>query len=38
MENEIVSSVNGVVKSIAVKAGDVLETGILMMEVEEVKQ
>lgn len=35
MENEIKCGVNGVVKAIHVKAGDALENGILMMEVEE---
>lgn len=34
MENEIKSGANGVVKAIHVKAGDALENGILMMEVE----
>lgn len=35
MENEIKCGVSGVVKSIHVKAGDALENGVLMMEVEE---
>ncbi len=35
MENEIKSGIDGVVKAIHVKAGDALENGILMMEVEE---
>lgn len=35
MENEIKCSFTGVVKAIHVKAGDALESGILMMEVEE---
>lgn len=34
MENEIKSGIDGVVKAIHVKAGDALENGILMMEVE----
>lgn len=34
MENEIKSSVEGVVKAIHVKAGDSLEAGTLMLEVE----
>ncbi|MGZ3789054.1 MAG: acetyl-CoA carboxylase biotin carboxyl carrier protein subunit [Bacteriovorax sp.] len=34
MENEIKSGTSGVVKAIHVKAGDALENGILMMEVE----
>ena len=34
MENEIKSSVNGVVKSVHVSEGDILEENILMMEVE----
>ncbi len=34
MENEIKSGTAGVVKAIHVKAGDALENGILMMEVE----
>ena len=34
MENEIKSGVDGVVKAIHVKAGDALENGVLMMEVE----
>lgn len=34
MENEIKSGLDGVVKAIHVKAGDALENGILMMEVE----
>ena len=34
MENEIKSSVDGEVKSILVKAGDALESGVLMAEVE----
>jgi biotin carboxyl carrier protein len=35
MENEIKAGIDGVVKAIHVKAGDALENGILMMEVEE---
>jgi len=35
MENEIKCSITGVVKAIHVTAGDALENGILMMEVEE---
>ena len=34
MENEIKSGIDGVVKAIHVKAGDALENGVLMMEVE----
>ena len=34
MENEIKSGLDGVVKAIHVKAGDALENGVLMMEVE----
>jgi biotin carboxyl carrier protein len=34
MENEIKSGTNGTVKAIHVKAGDALENGVLMMEVE----
>jgi len=34
MENEIKSNTTGVVKAIHVKAGDALENGVLMMEVE----
>lgn len=34
MENEIKSNTNGTVKAIHVKAGDALENGVLMMEVE----
>lgn len=34
MENEIKAGTSGVVKAIHVKAGDALENGILMMEVE----
>lgn len=34
MENEIKSGLDGVVKAVHVKAGDALENGILMMEVE----
>lgn len=34
MENEIKSGVNGQVKAIHVKAGDALENGVLMIEVE----
>lgn len=34
MENEIKSNTNGTVKTIYVKAGDALENGVLMMEVE----
>lgn len=36
MENEIKSGTSGVVKAIHVKAGDALENGVLMMEVEPV--
>lgn len=34
MENEIKSGIDGVVKAVHVKAGDALENGVLMMEVE----
>ena len=34
MENEIKSGIDGVVKAIHVKAGDALENGVLMMEVD----
>lgn len=34
MENEIKSGIDGVLKAIHVKAGDTLESGILMLEVE----
>ena len=34
MENEIKSSLDGVVKAIHVKEGQALENGVLMMEVE----
>ena len=34
MENEIKSGVTGQVKNIHVKAGDALENGVLMIEVE----
>lgn len=34
MENEIKAGIDGVVKAIHVKAGDALENGVLMMEVE----
>ena len=34
MENEIKCGSSGVVKAIHVKAGDALENGVLMMEVE----
>ena len=36
MENEIKSGTSGIVKAIHVKAGDALENGVLMMEVEPV--
>ncbi len=34
MENEIKSGIDGIVKAVHVKAGDALENGVLMMEVD----
>ena len=35
MENEIKSNMDGVIKNIHVKAGDALQSGVLMIEIEE---
>ena len=34
MENEVKSAINGIVKKIYIKAGDAVEQGILMLEIE----
>ena len=35
MENEIKSSMNGIIKNIPVKEGDALQSGVIMIEIEE---